>query len=74
MRRLAQTAPLADLLTGVDLPAGGMEGFLAATDTELLQHARDTAETIYHPFCSARIGAASLLASPLCFGVRSDRG
>ncbi|TNY19012.1 GMC oxidoreductase [Rhodotorula diobovata] len=57
MRRLAQTAPLADLLTGVDLPAGGMEGFLAATDTELLQHARDTAETIYHPFCSARIGA-----------------
>ncbi|GAA5853201.1 hypothetical protein JCM9279_006259 [Rhodotorula babjevae] len=59
LRRLSQTKPLADLITGVDLPAGGMQGFLDATDDELLQHSRETAETIYHPFATARIGERS---------------
>ncbi|BGP43955.1 hypothetical protein JCM10449v2_008012 [Rhodotorula kratochvilovae] len=57
IRRLSQTAPLSSFLTGVDLPAGGTAGFLAASDAELLQHARDTAETIYHPMGTAAIGA-----------------
>ncbi|GAA5909610.1 hypothetical protein JCM8208_007199 [Rhodotorula glutinis] len=56
LRRLSQTAPLVDLITGVDLPAGGIQAFLDATDEQLLQHSRETAETIYHPFSTARIG------------------
>lgn len=49
-----------------------MQGFLNATDNELLQHSRETAETIYHPFATARIGV-SLPFSPFLLTLSTSR-
>lgn len=50
-RRIADTAPLRDLIDHESIP-----GSAAATDEALLAHARATGSTIYHPVGTAKMG------------------
>lgn len=52
LRRIAATKPLADVITGELYP-----GPQAVSDDDLLEDFRQRADTVYHPTCTARMGA-----------------
>lgn len=64
IRRMSNTAPLSSYLLKPASPSMTPEEFANATDEQLLEHARETAETIYHPMGSCKIGASRLLFFP----------
>ena len=51
LRRLANTAPLSQIITGEILPGGQMQ-----SDDALLQDFRDRADTVYHPVGTCGMG------------------
>ena len=52
LRRLATTAPLADIITGEIAPGRNLK-----SDADLLQDFRDRADTVYHPVGTCAMGA-----------------
>ncbi|GEM11781.1 choline dehydrogenase [Rhodotorula toruloides] len=56
IRRMSTTSPLSSYLLKPASPSMTPEEFANATDEQLLEHARETAETIYHPIGSCKIG------------------
>ncbi|GAA5832859.1 hypothetical protein JCM5353_003732 [Sporobolomyces roseus] len=57
IRRLVQLAPLSTYLSeGPIVPDMSMKDFLEASDSELIAHIRQHAETIYHPMSTCAIG------------------
>ncbi|BGP35876.1 hypothetical protein JCM10296v2_007728 [Rhodotorula toruloides] len=56
IRRMSTTAPLSSYLLKPASPSMTPEEFATASDEQLLEHARETAETIYHPMGSCKIG------------------
>ncbi|GAA5843805.1 hypothetical protein JCM11251_001805 [Rhodosporidiobolus azoricus] len=58
-RRLSQSAPLKQCLLSVARPRLSLVDLAGAGDDELLKHAKDVAETIYHPTSSCKMGPLS---------------
>ncbi|GAA5929351.1 GMC family oxidoreductase [Sporobolomyces koalae] len=56
IRKLVQLAPLAAYLSSPVAPNMSMTDFLEASDSELIAHIRQQAETIYHPMSTCAIG------------------
>ncbi|GAA5917610.1 hypothetical protein JCM6882_004874 [Rhodosporidiobolus microsporus] len=56
IRLLSQSAPLKDHLLSVASPRRSFDDWATMSDEELRAHAREVAETIYHPFSTCKMG------------------
>ncbi|GAA5898296.1 GMC family oxidoreductase [Sporobolomyces salmoneus] len=56
IRRMYQLAPLTEYLSDPVVPKMSRAQFLEASDSELIAHIRQQAETIYHPMSTCAIG------------------